>query len=179
METKRNHPALQTKSSVSTINPLSPVFKKSILKANFSDVVKTILNDKPPTIYRSYKDNEEKAIDILILMLIQFQDFYNCKRVMDKEQLTEIAYMISEEYRHLNYIDLAFCLKRVKAKEKIFDRIDGGLIMGWLRDYDKERTSKILQERQKQKTKEDSEWSGLGDRSSLISLKQYMRKEDN
>ena len=103
--------------------------------------------------------------------------FFGFQKKNEKFDLKKNSSLIVRD--DLNYIDLAFCLKRVKAKEKIFDRIDGGLIMGWLRDYDKERTSKILQERQKQKTKEDSEWSGLGDRSSLISLKQYMRKEDN
>jgi len=177
MAENQNQLVSQTKFSASTNNPLSLEFKKSILKTKFSDVIQIVLNDKPKTIYRAYLEDEEKAIDILILMLIQFQDFYNCKRMMNRDQLTEVAYLISEGFRHISYIDIAFCLKRVKSKEKIFDRIDGGLVMGWLQDYDIERTSKILQERKKQKTKQDSEWSGLGERSSLVSLKSFMKNE--
>lgn len=177
MEANQNNRASLSKYSVNTLNPLSKEFTKSILKSNFKDIVRVILEDKPSTIYRSYKEDEDKSIDILILMLIKFQDFYNCKRVMDHDQMTEVSYLIYEEFRHMSYMDIAFCLKVVKSKEKVYDRIDGGLILGWLRDYDKERTSKILIERQKQKTKEDSEWSGLGDRSSLITLKEYIKRD--
>ena len=61
-------------------------------------------------------------------------------------------------------------------QEKIYDRIDGGMILGWLDLYDGTKTNLIVLERQKQKTKQESEWSALGERTSQLSLKDWMRQ---
>jgi hypothetical protein len=60
--------------------------------------------------------------------------------------------------------------------EKIYDRIDGGMILGWLDKYDSTKTDLIVLERQKQKTKQDSEWSALGERTSELSMKDWMKQ---
>lgn len=155
--------------------PIHSEFNKQVLKMNMNDIVKIALVDKPQSIYKSMKMEEEKTIDILMLMLIKFQDFYNCKSKMDRPQLEETAYIICQQFRHFNYYDIGMCLKLAKMNEKIFDRIDGGMILEWLTRYDITRTGLVITEREKQKTRQDSEWSALGERSSVQRLKDFLK----
>ena len=156
-------------------SPIDPKFNRQILKMNMNDVVKVQLNNPPPSLYKTHLLEEEKTIDILMLMFIKFQDFYNCKTKMSKEQLEETAYIIVNEHRGINFIDVAMCLKLAKTKEKIYDRIDGGMILGWIKDFGNIKTDLIVLERQKQKTKQDSEWSALGERTSIQKLKDFLK----
>tara|TARA_R100001244_G_scaffold132321_1_gene108188 strand:+ start:3198 stop:3689 length:492 start_codon:yes stop_codon:yes gene_type:complete len=158
-------------------NPISSDFKRNVLKMRMNDIVEIALVHKPTSIYRQYKDDEEKTIDILMLMLIQFQDFYNCKRTMNKEQLMEVAYLICESFRHFNNYDIAMCLKHAKTSEKLYDRIDGGMIMEWLTRYDIERTGMIVTKREQSKAQQNAEWSALGERSSVQKLKEFLKNE--
>jgi|TARA_R110000751_G_scaffold78796_1_gene159014 hypothetical protein len=156
--------------------PMNPDFNRKVLKMTMDDVVKVALDQKPVSLYKAYKHEEEKTIDILMLMLIQFQNFYGCKSKMEKTQLEEVSYLIIQQFRHLNYYDLAMCLKLAKLNEKIYDRIDGGMILEWLTKYEKQRTDMIVCEREKQKAQNNAEWSGLGERSSEISIKDFFKK---
>jgi len=60
-------------------------------------------------------------------------------------------------------------------REKIYDRIDGGMILEWLTKYDITRTGMIVTERDKQRTLHDSEWSALSERSSVQKLKDFLK----
>ncbi len=157
--------------------PMHPSFNKDILKLDMNGIIKIALEDKPVSIYKSYKIAEEKTIDMLMLMLIQFQNFYNCKSKMDKPQLEETAYILIQNFRHLNYYDIAMCLKEAKLHTKVYDRIDGGMILELLTRYDIDRTGMIVNEREKQKAQQNAEWSGLGKRSSEITIKDLFRHE--
>ena len=144
--------ALQTKYSQNINNPIGANFKIDVLKMKTENLIDFVLSSKPQTIYNNYKTNEEKTIDILMLMLIQFQDFY-----------------------HYNYYDIGMTLKVAKINEKIYDRIDGGMILEWLMKHDIKRTGLIINEREKQKTKQNSEWANLSERSSIQKLKDFLR----
>jgi len=157
------------------LSPVNPKFNRNILKMKMNDVVELQLNDPPISLYKSYKENEEKTVDILMLMMLKFQDFYNCKSKMNREQVEETAFLIIERYRGLNFVDIGMCLKLAKMQEKIYDRIDGGMILGWLDLYDGTKTNLIVLERQKQKTKQESEWSALGERTSIQKLKDFLK----
>lgn len=158
--------------------PMNPDFNRKVLKMTMDDVVKIALDQKPVSLFKAFKHEEEKTIDIIMLMLIQFQNFYGCKSKMEKPQLEEASYLIIQQFRHLNYFDLAMCLKMAKLNEKIYDRIDGGMILEWLTKYEQQRTGMIVAEREKQKAQQNAEWSGLGERSSEISIKDFFKNEN-
>jgi len=158
------------------LSPVNPKFNRQILKMKMNDVVELQLNSPPISLFKSFKENEEMSIDILMLMMLKFQDFFNCKSKMNKEQVEETAYLIVQKFRGLTYVDIGMCLKLSKMNEKIYDRIDGNMIIGWLEKYDATKTNMIVLERQKQKTKQDSEWSALGERTSELSIKDWMKK---
>jgi len=175
---KKNQVAVasQTRYLQNIGNPIGKEFKVDVLKMNTQDLVKFVLESKPKSIHKLYKEDGEKTIDTLMLMLIQFQDFYNCKNKMNKGQLADTCWYIVSQLRHLNYYDIALCFKNVRMTEKIYDRIDGGMILEWLTKHDIERTGMIVQEREKQKAQNNAEWSALGDRTSELTLKKYLKK---
>ena len=156
-------------------NPISQDFRLDVLKMKASDLVSFVLESKPISIYKLYKEDEEKTADIIMLMLIQFQDFYNCKGKMDKVQLLETAHIIIQQFRHFNYYDIGLALKEAKMREKIYDRIDGGMILEYLTHHDINRTGLIITERENQKAKQNGEWSALGERSSIQKLKDFLK----
>jgi len=142
---------------------------------NTQDLVEFVIQNKPASIYKLYKEDGEKTIDILMLMLIQFQDFYNCKNKMDKGQLADTCWYIVTQLRHLNYYDIALCFKNARMNEKIYDRIDGGMILEWLTRYDIERTGLIVQEREKERAVHNANWGELADRVSETTIKDYLK----
>ncbi|QDP57722.1 MAG: hypothetical protein Unbinned6486contig1001_37 [Prokaryotic dsDNA virus sp.] len=158
-------------------NPISADFKTDILKMDMNKIVGFVLQSKPASIYKEYKQNQEKTIDIMMLMLIQFQDFYNCKSKMNKEQLQETAHFIVQNFRHLNYYDIGLCFKNAKLNAKVYDRIDGGMILEWLTSYDINRTGMIIQYREQEKSKQNGEWSALSERTSELTRKKWLSIE--
>lgn len=157
------------------LSPMQPEFNKQILKMKMNDIVSIALEQKPPSLTKQMKIEEEKTIDIIMLLLIKFQDFYNCKSKMEKHQLEETAYLITQRFGHFNWYDISMCLKLAKMNEKIFDRIDGGMILEWLVRYDITRTGMIVTEREKQHSQNNSNWSTLSERSSVQRLKDFLR----
>jgi len=155
-------------------NPIGAKFKNDVLKMNMDNLVQFVLQSKPASIYKEYNQNQEKTIDILMLMIIQFQDFYNCKNKMNKEQLTETAHYIVTQLRHLNYYDIAMCFKKVKMTEKVYDRIDGGMVLEWLTKHDIERTGMIVLKREQEKAQHNADWGSLKDRTSEQKLKDFL-----
>lgn len=176
---KKNQVAVasQTRYLLNISNPISKEFKMDVMKMNTQGLVKFVLEDKPTSIHKLHKEDSEKTIDTIMLMLIQFQDFYNCKSKMNKSQLEDTAMYIISQLRHLNYYDIALCLKYARLTEKIYDRIDGGMILEWLTKHDIERTGLIVQEREKQKAQNNAEWSALGERTSEMTIKNFLKKE--
>ena len=94
---------------------------------------------------------------------------------MDKPQLLETAYIIIQQFRHFNYYDIGIALRDAKMREKIYDRVDGGMILEFLTYHDINRTGMIVTKREQQKSVQDGEWSALGEKSSFQSLKDYLR----
>lgn len=157
------------------LTPIQPEFNKQILKLKMNDIVSIALEQKPPSLTKQMKLEEEKTIDIIMLLLIKFQDFYNCKSKMEKHQLEETAYLITQKFGHFNWYDISMCLKLAKINEKIFDRIDGGMILEWLVRYDITRTGMIVTEREKEHSQNNSNWSTLSERSSVQRLKDFLK----
>jgi len=156
------------------LSPIQPEFNKQVLKLKMNDIVSIALNTKPPSLTKQMKLEEEKTIDIIMLMLIKFQEFYNCKNKMEKFQLEETAYLITQKFGHFNWYDIGMCLKLAKMNEKVFDRIDGGMILEWFVRYDINRTGMIVTEREKQHSQHKSNWSTLSERTSVQKLKDFL-----
>ena len=156
------------------MSPIQSGFNLQVLSMSMKDIVNIALVDKPVSLFKSYKQEEEKTIDILMLMLLKFQDFFNCKSKMDKSQLVETAHLVIHKFRHLNFYDIGMCLKEAKMNEKIYDRIDGNMILEWLMKYDITRTGMIVTKRQEQDRQNNNDCKNLAERTSIQTLKDFL-----
>jgi hypothetical protein len=121
-------------------------------------------------------EDEQMTLDIMMLMFLEFQSFFNVKHKMDKGQLMETSYMVLETFRHFSLYDIGMGLKNAKAGVygKFYERIDGSMILEFFLKYENERTSLILAKRKEQDKQNGMDCKNLGDRSSVVSLKEFL-----
>ena len=158
----------------------SPIlFKKQVSALNELKIVDLVLaedNEQKSLILLSQEDHT-LLIDEICLLIIDLQKFFDTKRSLDEDQIVEIAEMIVGEYRNLYVLDLAFCFKQGKLGKygKVYDRLDGGIILDWVREWDKKRVEMIIDRRESEHRQHKS-WGGGGSRSSSETLKNYLNK---
>jgi hypothetical protein len=114
-----------------------------------NDLVK--METLPPSLLKlQVNGNPENVADEIVLIMLEFQNFYNVKSKLDEYQLYDIAYMIMEEYRHLNLLDIGILFKYAKLGKygKVYDRIDGGMVLDWVSQYEKARCEIIISNRE-------------------------------
>ncbi len=131
----------------------SPIlFKKQVSALNELKIVDLVLaeNNQQKSLILLSKEDHTLLIDEICLLIIDLQKFFDTKRSMDEEQILEIAEMIVGEYRNLYVLDLAFCFKQGKLGKygKVYDRLDGGIILDWVREWDKKRVEMIIDRRE-------------------------------
>ena len=77
-------------------------------------------------------------------LLSEALEFFNVKETMSDVQVAITVDLILEEYPYMQTDDLKLCFKNaMKLKYgQIYNRIDGQIVMSWLRAYDIERAEK-------------------------------------
>lgn len=91
-------------------------------------------------------DNGKFIVKALLVYLItDVALFFEVGKNMGGEQVRQTADLILEDYSHFKPEDFKLCFNRAKKGHygKLYDRLDGQIVMGWLMDYDKERDSEI------------------------------------
>ena len=84
---------------------------------------------------------EATARAVLVLILNDMLDFFNAGNDMNDTQVALTVNFILEEYPYMQADDITLCFRNaMKGKYgKLYNRIDGQIIMGWLREYNRER----------------------------------------
>lgn len=84
---------------------------------------------------------EATARAVLVLLVNDMLDFFNAGNDMNDTQVALTVDFILEEYPYMQADDIALCFRNaMKGKYgKLYNRIDGQIIMGWLREYNRER----------------------------------------
>lgn len=91
------------------------------------------------TIIRVFGEPQARAV--LVLLIADALEFFNVSNPMSAKQVAMTVDLIIEEYPYLKTDDFKLCFKnamKMKYGEN-FNRIDGSVIMRWLREYNKER----------------------------------------
>lgn len=67
---------------------------------------------------------------------------------MGERQVAELAKLIYDDFYYLNFDDLKLCFDNAKKGKygKIYDRIDGNIVMEWLSKYSQERVDVVYPE---------------------------------
>lgn len=58
---------------------------------------------------------------------------------MNATQIAVVTDMILEKFWYLRIEEIKSCFREKMFSAKIYDRLDGNIILGWLREYDLER----------------------------------------
>lgn len=87
------------------------------------------------------KCGETKARAAIVYLLADTLEFFNATETMSDIQVAMTVDLIIEEYPYMKTDDFKLCFKNAMKMKygKIYNRIDGQIIMSWLRDYNKER----------------------------------------
>lgn len=96
---------------------------------------------------------------LLASSIDQLQIYFNLERQMTLPQIEMTIDIIKENFYYFSAEDFSKCFRAAMSGKygKIYNRIDGAVIMDWLRTYDIERTEKIVQEQMQKNTEQNKE----------------------
>lgn len=91
------------------------------------------------------ENGKERVRALLNVMIADLVAFFSVGKTMGAHQVIETAGFIWDDYKHLKPEDVKLCFDRIKKGfyGKIYDRIDGNLILDALASYDDDRTEQI------------------------------------
>lgn len=80
--------------------------------------------------------------------IVNLREFVNVGKKMTDMQTFETAMIILQDYKYLTIADINLLFKRAKSGYygKLYDRLDGQIILDWFRSYDKERASAAVED---------------------------------
>lgn len=104
-----------------------------------------MVSAKTPTI-ANIKNNVSlaDARALLSIAVCEVCDFFNVGKNMNDVQIAMTVDIIIERFWHLKLEEIKYCFRRAMENERLFDRLDGNIIIGWLREYDAERTETAM-----------------------------------
>ena len=87
---------------------------------------------------------ENQARAVVVILLSEIVDFFNSSNTMNDSQVATTTDLIIEEYPYFKIDDLKLAFRNgIKGKYgEIYNRLDGSVIMGWLKQYNRERCAK-------------------------------------
>jgi hypothetical protein len=113
---------------------------------------------------------------LLTIIVIDLVEFFNVGKTMNEKQVVQTVKLIIDEFYYLKPDDFKLCFDMAKKGKlgKVYDRIDGAVIMEWLNNYVRDRMEFFEQrsiEKYQAELNEDLRY--LGD-----SRQQRLMKED-
>jgi len=108
------------------------------------DVVAIVCSDESPSpsIARIARECGDMKINaILVVVVTDLVDFFNVGKTMSPQQVASTVILIREEYPYFRIEDFKLCFTNAKKGiyGKVYDRIDGAVILEWLDKYSLER----------------------------------------
>lgn len=118
--------------------------------------------------------NEVSLADVRALLSIaicEVCDFFNVGKNMNDAQIALTVDLIIERFWYFKLEEIKHCLRKAMMREKLFDRLDGNIIIGWLTEYDNERTEEAMRISEQRETQQVNE---TADRSDAVSFEDYV-----
>lgn len=84
---------------------------------------------------------EAVARSILVLLVNDALDFFNVPETMNAKQVATTVDIIIDTYPYMQADDIALCFRNAMRGDygKVYNRLDGQIILGWIREYNRER----------------------------------------
>lgn len=99
-------------------------------------------------------ESSEIAVKALLsILIIDTLDFLNVGKTMNDRQVAATIDLILEDYSVYKIDYFVLCFNRAKKGNygKLYDRVDGQIILGWLAEFDLEYQQEVEQERWNEK----------------------------
>lgn len=103
-----------------------------------------VKSDNPTIALIKNKTSLTSARALIALAICEVCDFFNVGKNMNDIQIAMTADLILESFGHLKLEELKYCFRRAMRQGKVFDRIDGNVLISWVREYDDERTEVVM-----------------------------------
>lgn len=104
-----------------------------------------MVSSQTPTIAKIKNEaSENEARAMIYIAVCELCDFFNVGKTMNDMQAALTVDLIIERFWYLRLEEIKYCFRRAMMREKLFDRLDGNIILGWLREYDNERTEECI-----------------------------------
>lgn len=129
---------------------------KNTLVKTINDVIGIDSPQMSSIIFKHRKEGETLIMANLINEINKLLSFLNLKLSMNDDQLLYTCELILEDFSYLRMEDITVFVKMVCKGliGKVYDRIDGNMIIGWLREYDSKKCEAIEMRHRKQKKSE-------------------------
>lgn len=127
-------------------------YSKEVIKQNLT--VEDAIKSPTPHLSVLMKLHSEAEIKaVLVLMLVDHIKFFNVGKSMNETQVVQTVNLILSEYSGYKLEDFAVCFKNRKLGKygKLYDVLDGSIIMQDLATYDNERMSFIYAKHEKER----------------------------
>lgn len=131
-----------------------------------------VLSDLPTINLLKRELGQAGARAVIVLAVSEVVLFFNVGKNMNATQIALVTDMILEKFWYLRVEEIKSCFREKMFSAKIYDRLDGNIILGWLREYDLERDRLMEQiniDEKNQLESAKSEHSGKG-----ISYEEYI-----
>ena len=115
-----------------------------------------VLKSESPSLAKlkaTLNDDGENAVKAILSILVSdLVNFFSIGKTMNVPQIGQTIDLILEDYSTMKPDDFKLCFTRAKKGYygKVYDRIDGQVILGWLSQYDFEKADEIEHYREKE-----------------------------
>ena len=113
----------------------------------------------------------DNAVNLLLAnALDELQVYFNLERQMTLPQIEMTIDIIKENFYYFSAEDFSQCFRAAMSGKygKIYNRLDGAVIMDWLRTYDIERTEKIVYEQMQKNSEQNKDIMSLDNFNTAI-----------
>jgi len=124
--------------------PIAPtdntkLFRSQVRKLNIHNFMLERINKDidVKTMGQLNRMNETRLRDEVSLLLLDLMNFFRVKNGMTADMIEDIVEMIIQEHSNLTLYDIGLCFREGKVGRygKVYDRLDGGVIMEWCNKY--------------------------------------------
>lgn len=174
MEQDSIHPQLNQLTQRKSVTEAYPL-QLQLYRGLKTSSVSTMVASQTPTLAKIKREaSETDARALIYIAVCEVCDFFNVGKNMNDTQVALTAELILERFWHLRLEEIKFCFRRAMASVKLFDRLDGNIILDWLTAYDNERTEEAMRQSEQKESQELAQSARYSPDDQLVTFEQYM-----
>lgn len=151
------------------------ILKLKRLSAHFNELLNQYT--APQTLAVLARQNNEAAIDHIVMMIMYIKMFFMVDRSITKEASFQVAHIILSEFPYLTLEEISICFNNgIKGYYgEDYQRLDGPTLIKWIQQYARERQLRIA-EKQYAREVQYKSGSETGRTQKGDSLQSFLKK---